>query len=130
MKDWSNNWSNLTFALVPVVIALIAGYVLTVEYLQPDTQKAIRMVRESSPRKENFTVQQYLYSTIYFRRDQGEDIEIRGWRAEPAAAPSAPINVEFSYADADGPAVARWSVDLEQKKVTPLDELARDLSWH
>jgi hypothetical protein len=130
MKDWRNDWPRLAFIFVPLVIALVAGAVLTIEQLQPDTQKAIRMVRESSSRKENFTVQQYLYSTVYYRRDQGEPVEIAGWRAAAAADGSGLINVEFSYADAKGSHTARWSVDLRQKRVSPLDELARDLSWH
>jgi hypothetical protein len=130
MRDWRNDWPGLAFIYVPVVIAIIAGSVLTVERLTPDTVKAIRLVKESSSRKENFTIQQYLYSTIYYRRDNGEAIDIHDWRAEKSPDGSAIIKVEFGYVDSNGDHLARWAVDLERRRVTPLDESARDLSWH
>jgi hypothetical protein len=130
MKDWRNNWPKLAFIFVPLVIALVAGAVLTIEYLQPDTEKATRLVKESSSRKENFTVQQYLYSTIYYHRSKGEQVDIRGWRARKPTDPSGLIKVEFSYADSKGDHLAEWAVDLKHKKVTPANEVARALSWH
>jgi hypothetical protein len=99
------------------------------EHLQPDTEKAIRLVRESNSRKENFTVQQYLYSTVYYLKGQGEAIEIDGWRATASDLNSL-ITVEFSYTDKSGHHVALWEARIEEGKVTPINDSARDLSWH
>jgi len=123
------NWPRLVFALGPVVIIIIAGGFLTAEHFQSDSEKAIRLVGESNSRKENFTVQQYLYATVYHRRDQGEPVAIEGWRAEPSQ-PGAPIIVEFSYSDAGGKRLAVWEASLLEGKVTPRNELASDISWH
>lgn len=99
------------------------------EHLQPDTEKAIRLVRESNSRKENFTVQQYLYSTVYYLKNQGKAIEIEGWRAVASDSDS-PITVEFSYGDASGHYTASWEARIKEGKVTPLNDSARGLSWH
>ncbi|HTG16449.1 MAG TPA: hypothetical protein VK747_14470, partial [Blastocatellia bacterium] len=110
-------------------IIVVAGGLMMAEHLQTDADKAIRLVKESSSRKENFTVQQYLYFTVYHRRDQGEAITIEGWRAEPAQ-PAAPIKVEFSYTDGEGRHIATWEAILQEGKVTPRNETASDISWH
>jgi len=115
---------------VPIIMAVIVAIVLAIEYFQPQPVKAIRMVKESLSRKENFTVQQYLYSTIYFEKDKGKAIEIQGWQAERTNDQGAPFRVDFTYTDETGQHLARWGVDLEKKKVTPLNEMASDLSWH
>jgi len=123
------NWPRLVFALGPVVIIIVAGGLLMAEHFQSDADKAIRLVRESNSRKENFTVQQYLYATVYHRRDQGEPITIEGWRAE-SLEPGAPIKVEFSYSDAEVKRVAVWEASLQEGRVTPRNEIASDISWH
>ncbi|HXG94773.1 MAG TPA: hypothetical protein VNN73_20710 [Blastocatellia bacterium] len=125
-----DKWPKLVFIFVPAAITIIAAAVLAVEYFQPDTAKAIRLVKESSSRKENFTVQQYLYSTLYHYKNNGEAIEINGWRAEPSTDERAPIVVEFSYTDAIGLHIARWGADVKRGVVIPLNEIASDLSWH
>jgi hypothetical protein len=130
MKVSLKNWPKLVFFFVPAIIAAIAATVMAIEYLQPDTEKAIRAVKESPSRKEGFSVQQYLYATLYHEKDQGAAIEIAGWRAEPSTDRDAPIIVVFSYRDQRGWHVARWGVNLELKKLTPLDEISGDLSWH
>ena len=130
MRISLNNWPRLVFIFVPAILAVIAATVLAIEYFQPKTEKAIRMVKESSSRKETFTVQQYLYATVYHEKDQGKAIEITGWRAEPSNDSDSPITVEFSYTDANGLHVAHWGVDVKRNKVTPLDDTAGDLSWH
>ena len=107
----------------------VQAAVLLSEHLQPDTRKAIRLVRESNSRKENFTVQQYLYSTIFYRKNHGEAIEVDGWQAA-ASDPDTPIIVEFSYSDAGGRHVAKWEANIKDGKVIPLNDSARDLSWH
>ena len=122
-------WPKLVLVGVPLGIIVVAGGLMMAEHLQTDADKAIRLVKESNSRKENFTVQQYLYFTVYHRRDQGEAITIEGWRAEPAQ-PAAPIKVEFSYTDGDGPHIATWQAILQQGKVTPGNETASDISWH
>ncbi|HXG65820.1 MAG TPA: hypothetical protein VNO70_12000 [Blastocatellia bacterium] len=130
MKKVLQNWPKLAFIFVPLFILTFDAAVLISERLEPDTQKAIRRVRESKSRKENFTVQQYLYTTVYHRQGEGEAITIDGWRAEPS--PDAPdkIIVEFAYSDATGRHTALWEVPMKGKKVIPRNEIAGELSWH
>lgn len=123
------NWPKLVFIVLPVLIVAVDAFVLVREHRQPQTEKAIRLVKESNSRKENFTVQQYLYSTVYYRRDQGEEINIAGWRALPAQ-PDEPIAVEFSYADSSGNHVAIWEASLKDGTAGAKNEAALDLSWH
>lgn len=123
------NWPRLVFAIAPAVIIIAAGGLLAFEHFQSDAEKAIRLVRESNSRKENFTVQQYLYATVYHRRDLGEAIKIEGWRAE-SSQPGAPIKVEFSYSDAKARYAAVWEASLQGGTVTPRNEIASDISWH
>lgn len=123
------NWPKLVFIVLPTLIVGVDAFVLVHEHREPQTEKAIRLVRESNSRKENFTVQQYLYSTVYYRRDQGEEINIAGWRALPAQ-PDEPIAVEFSYADSGGDHVAIWEASLKDGTVEAKNEAALDLSWH
>jgi hypothetical protein len=122
-------WPGLVLAGVPLGIIAVAGGLLMAEHRQSDSAKAIRLVKESSSRKENFTVQQYLYFTVYHRRDQGEAITIEGWQAEPAQ-PAAPIKVEFSYTDGEGRHIATWEAGIQEGRVTPRNETASDISWH
>lgn len=123
-------WPKLVFIVLPVLIVTVDAFVLLRERRQPQTEKAIRLVKESNSRKENFTVQQYLYSTVYYRRDQGEEISIGGWRASSPAQPDEPIAVEFSYADSSGGHVAIWEASLKDGTVGARNEAALDLSWH
>lgn len=123
------NWPKLVFILVPVFIVAADAVVLVRERLQPQAQKAIRLVKESNSRKENFTVQQYLYTTVYYRRDQGEAITIGAWRATSPSETDAPIAVEFRYADSGGERIAMWEASLKDGTVRPMNEAALDLSW-
>ena len=129
MRRILDNWPKIAFICIPVCIVTVNAAVLLSEHLQPDTEKAIRLVRESNSRKENFTVQQYLYSTVYYLKRRGEAIEIEGWRAT-ASEPGGPITVEFSYRDASGHHTPSWEARIKDGKVTPVNESARDLSWH
>lgn len=130
MRRLLDNWPKLVFILLPLCIATVDAAVLIHERRQPDTEKAIRLVRESNSRKENFTIQQYLYSTVFHRQRLGQRVEIDGWRAHTSPAPAHSITVEFSYRDSLGPYVATWEADLQEGRVTPLNDAARDLSWH
>lgn len=125
-----HNWPRLVFIVVPLLIVTVDGVVLVSERLQPATEKAIRLVKESSSRKENFMVQQYLYTTVYHRQSAGEPVSIEGWRAESPFEAGGPITVEFSYADAVGRHVAVWEANLASGKVTPKNQTALELSWH
>ena len=118
------------FIFVPLLIVVVDAVVLVGERLQPATDKAIRLVKESNSRKENFTLQQYLYMTVYHRKTSGEPITIEGWRATVLAEPGAPITVEFSYADSPGRYVAIWEANLTDGSVTPKNQAGLDLSWH
>ena len=122
-------WPKLVLVGVPLGIIVVAGGLMMAEHLQTDAYKAIRLVKESSSRKENFTVQQYLYFTVYHRRDEGEAIAIEGWRAGPAQA-AAPIKVEFGYTDGEGRHIATWEASVQEGRVTPRNETASDVSWH
>ena len=124
-----DGWPRLALIYLPLLIVIADAAVLLGEQLQPDTEKAIRLVRESNSRKENFTIQQYLYSTVFYRKSRGEAIEIGGWRAAASGADDY-IAVEFSYSDAAANHVAKWEVSIKEKRVTPVNESARDLSWH
>ena len=125
-----DNWPKLVFIWVPLLIVAVDTMVLVGERLAPDTQKAIRLVRESNSRKENFTVQQYLYTTVYHRKSNGEPVTIEGWRATPSSEPGGSMIVEFSYADSSGERVATWEANLRDGTVTPRNEVALELSWH
>ena len=130
MKKFFSNWPRLVFILLPLTIATVDAAVLISEGLETQTARAIRLVKESRSRKENFTVQQYLYTTVYYRKEKGEAIEIHGWRAEQPSEPDAPVTVVFSYSDSKGEHVATWEVDLTSPDVIPQDEAASNLSWH
>ena len=124
------HWSRLAIILIPIVIVAVDALVLIREHLEPPAQKAIRMVRESNSRKENFTVQQYLYSTVYHRKSTGESIVIDGWRAIPQTGASDSITVEFRYSDSTGEHAPSWDVGLKDGKVRPKNDQALELSWH
>jgi hypothetical protein len=122
------NWPRLVFILVPFSIIAVDAVVLVAERLQPDSAKAIRLVKESNSRKENFTVQQYLYATVYHRAENGEPVTIEGWHASVTDSDS--IMVEFRYKDSSGSHVAIWQANLERGTVTAENETAIELSWH
>ena len=130
MRSVVGNWPKLVFIFLPLLILSIDAAILISERLQPETEKAIRLVKESSSRKENFTVQQYLYSTVFYFKKTGEPVTIEGWRAQDEAASNGPIVVEFAYADEAGRHVAAWEANIKEGKVTPLNQAASDLSWH
>src|SRR5256714_15547756 len=116
-----DHWPRIAFIYLPLLIIAVAATVLVREQLQPDTEKAIRLVRESNSRKENFTVQQYLYSTVYYRQRQGEPVQIEGWRADTSPDPASAITVEFSYSDSSGHNVATWEANVKAGQTTPLN---------
>ncbi|HVG20229.1 MAG TPA: hypothetical protein VNI02_14360 [Blastocatellia bacterium] len=130
MRWISNNWPRIALLYLPLFIITVDAAVLISDRFQTETEKAIRLVRESTSRKENFTVQQYLYSTVYNRRSNGDPVEIEGWRASEPSGPDMPITVEFSYTDAGGRHTALWGANLREGKVTPQNDAASDLSWH
>ena len=129
MRRLLTNWPRLALIFVPLFIVAVDAAVLVHERRQPETEKAIRIVGESVSRKESFTVQQYLYATVYHRKAAGEEISIEGWRTERLPDGEGLFVVEFSFTDADGRHVATWNADLGKGTVAPQDQLARDLSW-
>ena len=130
MKKILANWPRLVFILLPLTIATVDAAVLISEGLETESARAIRLVKESRSRKENFTVQQYLYTTVYYRKDKGEAIIIHGWQAEQPSGTGTPVTVAFSYSDSKGEHVATWEADLASRDVIPQDEAANNLSWH
>ncbi|HKP84938.1 MAG TPA: hypothetical protein VJZ26_02505 [Blastocatellia bacterium] len=129
MRRILDNWPRLAYIYLPLLMVSANAAILLNEHLQPDTEKAIRLVRESNSRKENFTVQQYLYSTVFYRKSRGEAIEIDGWRAVRSGA-DGPITVEFGYRDAGGHHVAVWEASVKENRVSAANDSARNLSWH
>ncbi len=129
MRRLLANWPKLVFIVVPLCIVVVDAAVLVHERHQPETEKAIRIVRESVSRKESFTVQQYLLATVYHRKAAGEEISIEGWRAERPPDREDYLVVQFSFTDADGRHVATWHAEVGKGTAAPQDQLARDLSW-
>lgn len=124
-----SNWPKLAFTLLPAFIVLFdAGWLLS-EQLQPPDRKAIRLVKESTSRKENFSVQQYLYASVYHRRRMGDPVVIEGWEASHQGG-SGQVLVRFAYTDFKGRHVATWEVDVDRATITPRDHEAHELSWH
>jgi hypothetical protein len=130
LRRFLDHWPKMVFVYLPLLVVTGAATVLVHEQRQPDADKAIRLVRESNSRKENFTVQQYLYSTVFYRQRRGEPVQIDGWRASPSPDPAGAIIVQFSYSDSGGAHVATWKADVSAGQTTPLNDAARDLSWH
>jgi hypothetical protein len=126
MKRRFENWHKFALVVLPLGVAVASATAMLIEWRQPASQKAVRMVRESKSRKENFTVQQYLYATVYYRKDRGEPITIDGWRVD---ADSRNFLVSFTYTDASGQHTATWEANLEEQKVAPHNQEAKDLSW-
>jgi hypothetical protein len=130
MKKLFSHWTGAVLIFLPLGLLIFDAAVLFSEWRQPESEKAVRRVRESKSRKENFTVQQYLYATVYHRKDEGEAITIEGWRAEPdATAATNDFLVSFVYTDASGQHIAQWQANSKSKKVTPKNQEADDLSW-
>jgi hypothetical protein len=130
MRRFLDNWPRIAFVYLPLCLLTLAIVLVVREHGQPDTDKAIRLVRESNSRKENFTVQQYLYSTVYHRQRLGEAIEIDGWQANSASPSANSITVTFTYSDSNGPHTPVWEANLKGSQTTPLNDEARELSWH
>ena len=126
MKGIFANWHKLALTVLPLCVVMASATAMYLEWRQPVSEKAIRLVRESKSRKENFTVQQYLYATVYHRKDNGEPITIDGWQAQAA---SQTFLVSFGYTDANGQHSATWEVNLTESKVTPQNQEAKELSW-
>jgi hypothetical protein len=128
MNRLLKNWYTLALIVLPLGVMIVTTASAIIDWNQPDEQKTIRLVKESKSRKENFTVQQHLYATVYYRKEQGEAIAITGWQLEPDTA-SAQILVSFTYTDSNGEHKALWEANLKDKKVTPKNKEAASLSW-
>jgi hypothetical protein len=122
-------WPTVTLIALPICIIVVDAAVILKERSQSPGEVALRIVKESVSRKENFTVQQYLYATIYHRKDAGEGIQILGWAAHEPATGSNQVVVTFTYSDGGTAKVAVWDVDLDKRKVSPTNDAARELSW-
>lgn len=130
MKTIAKTWPSVVFIILPLSIIAVDAAVLTSEWLQSDAERAVRFVKESPSSKEGFSVQQYLYTTVYYHRTLGDKIEIEGWQAEQSPAPQSTVTVRFNYSDADGRHTAVWSVNVRAKNITPQNETSSTLSWH
>jgi hypothetical protein len=125
-----SNWPRLVFIGVPLLIIFVSSGLLLSDHYQSEMDKAIRLVKESNSRKENFNVQQYLYATVYHRRAEGEAITITGWRVSAPPDEHSEATVDFVYSDAEGEHVATWGASVSEGRVSARNEAARELSWH
>lgn len=130
MKALIDNWPKFAFLFIPILIVAVDAAIIIEEKKDSSEEKAIRLVRESRSRKENFTVQQYLYMTVYYRRDKGEQINIEGWRTRQQSEFSKSFVVSFSFVDNNEEQVALWNVDLESKQIIATNDDAKSISWH
>lgn len=137
MKKLFSDWTRVVLIVVPLCVIVFDAAVLFAEWRQTDAEKAVRLVRESKSRKENFTVQQFLYATVYHRREKGEAVTIEGWRVEPDAASAESLAsgagdflVSFVYTDAGGKHTALWQANPKTKRIISKNEAADELSWH
>ncbi len=129
MQKILNNWPKLVFLLLCVCIIVVDGAVIVKERRASETEKAIRLVRESKSRKENFTVQQFLYTTVYYRRSREQGVTVVGWQAEKPAGETHEVIVRFCFTEPEGSQTAEWSVDVSRKIITPRNQAAHELSW-
>jgi hypothetical protein len=113
----------------PLLVMMVDAVVLIHRGHRSEADKAIALVQTSSSRIENFTVQQYLYATLFERKRLGDDIVIEGWRVwqEPGNRNSA--TVEFDFRSNGLLHNAAWGVSLSAETVTATTEDARNLSW-
>lgn len=130
MKTFRENWPKLAFLFIPILIIAVDAAVLVDEKTDSGSEKAIRLVRESRSRKENFTVQQYLYMTAYYQQDKGENVSIKGWNADHKSEFSKNFVVSFTLIDNDNERVAMWEVDLETRQIKATNDEAKSISWH
>jgi hypothetical protein len=129
LRSILGNWPKLVFLYLPLCIIAVDAAVLVYEQAKPDTEKAVRLVQESTSRKQGFTVQQLLYATVYHRKKSGEAIEIEGWHVERSPQSESSFMVQFSFTDGAGRYLGVWSVDLGTGSIAPQDEIASNLSW-
>jgi hypothetical protein len=125
----ARRWPRLAFvALVAICLILAEAAVVFLERPRTEADKAIRLVQESSSRIENFTIQQYLYTTVYKQKDDGAPVTIGGWRAEQPDGPNTAVRVEFSFTERGVLEAAVWEV--ASGHVKPENQAARDWSWN
>jgi len=84
--------------LCSAVDSIVDAVVLVGERLQPDTEKAVRLVKESNVAKGEFTVQQTSLTVYHPKKNAGTDHH-RRMEALSVSRAGAPIAVEFSYVD-------------------------------
>lgn len=114
-------------ALVALAIASVPVGILIAERREPPIDRAIRLVQEGASRKQNFTVQQFLYTTVYDRGLNGRPVRVQGWRAWHLS--EGLIAVAFSYSDESGEQVALWEVNLDHQTAEPRNDEAGSLVW-
>lgn len=120
-------WASVVLVLVPLLIACIDVASLLRRHVEPPTKRAIWAVKDSSSRIESFSVQQYLYSTLYQGNESGAKLQVVGWSAN--ARDQRVTEVEFAYSEGAASHTARWSVDGATGRVQPENDDARNLSW-
>jgi len=127
----SNFSTLLKIAIIGPALLLVAVDATLVIYrrTRPDALKAIWVVKGSSSPIENFTVEQYIDSTLYESQDKSSKIEIMGWRAEHRTGVEQSFRVEFGYTKDGVDHTAEWDVDLSAGKAVPANQDGRDLSW-
>jgi len=113
---------------LPLLVVTIDTAVLIYRGGRTGTDKAVSLVQTSSSRIENFTVQQYLYATVFESRKRGADIIIEGWRAWQSPDDEHSATVEFDFRRDGLLHAAVWEVNVSTETVTARTEEARNLS--
>ncbi|HYM00931.1 MAG TPA: hypothetical protein VEZ90_18380 [Blastocatellia bacterium] len=121
--------SGAVLILVPVLVAAFDAAVIVRRRVEPTTQKAIRIVKESSSPIESFSIEQYLNSTLYYRKDRGSSIQIQGWTALETPGAADEVAVEFAYLEGATRHLADWTVDVRSNRVSSDNAEAAALSW-
>jgi hypothetical protein len=121
--------AQITLIGLPLLVMTTDAAVLVHHGGRPATDKAISLVQTSSSRIENFTVQQYLYATLFESKRRGVQVTIEGWRAWQDHGDEHSAKVEFDFKREGKPHAALWDVDISTDKVTARTEDARNLSW-
>ena len=121
--------AKITLIGLPLLVITMDTAVLLHSRGRRETDKAISLVQTSSSRIENFTVQQYLYATLYEGRKRGASVIIEGWRAWQDPGDEHSATVEFDFKSGGLMRSAVWHVNISTKGVTARTEEARNLSW-
>jgi hypothetical protein len=121
--------SAAVLTLVPIFIAVTDAAIVLGRRVEPATEKAIRIVKESSSPIESFSIEQYLNGTLYYRGQRDSNVRIQGWTAHTIPEVVGKVSVEFGYSEGATTHLAHWTVNVPTRKVNADNADAAALSW-